>query len=203
MIRELILDSKNKFCFVENYNNDVIPMKHCNYDDAINPVYLIGEDFLNSNKEVSIKLEDIKAYMHVESEDHTLYKRFALHFKKLKDVCAVEKLSLYSPFLYKRIPIYQKIISFILNKDFDELSINDLKNLWKSYIIKYCESFENYIDSELIENTNEFYKEELLKIKEELKEIGKFKEIKAFKNKEDIINFWPTMLMPAPSFVDI
>jgi hypothetical protein len=203
MIRELILHSNKGFCFVENYNNDAIPMKHCNYDDAKNPVYLIGEDFLNSNKEVSIKLEDIKAYMHVESEDHKLYKRFALHFKTLRDVCIVEKLELDNPFLYKRIPINQKIISYILNKNYNEICLKELKDLWISYIEKFCISFESYIESELFESSNDLYKTELLKIKKDLKEIKKFKEIKAFKNKEELCKFWPALLMPSPSFVDL
>lgn len=202
MVNNLILDSKKGFCFVENHDNDAIPMINCHYDDKFNPIYLHGTDFLN-NKDVCIKIEDIKAYMHVDSEDHKLCKRFALHFKKLQDVCIVENLTLENVFLYKRISINEKIISYILNKNYNDISLEELKNLWISYIEKYCIKFESYIDSELTESSNDLYKTELLTIKEDLKNIKKHKEIKKIKNKEDLCKYWPTLLMPAPSIVNI
>lgn len=202
MLNDLISDSKNGFCFVENHNNDAIPMIDCYYDDKFNPVYIHGKDFLN-NKDASIKIEDIKAYMHVESQDHKLCKRFALHFKTLRDVCIVEKLELDNTFLYKRIPVNKKIISYILNKNYNDISLQELKDLWISYIDKYCFNFESYIDTELLDSTNDLYKTELNKIKKDLKDIKKYKEIKKFKDSEELCKFWPTLLMPAPSFVDL
>jgi len=200
MLNDLISDSKKGLCFVENHDNDTIPMIDCYYDSKLNPTLIHGTDFLN-NKDAFIKIEDIKAYMYVKSQDHKLCKRFSLHFKALKDVCVVEKLSLDSEFLYKNIPINEKIICYILNKNYNDITLQELKELWISYIQKYCNNFESYIDTELFESTNDLYKTELSKIKEDLTDIKKFKEIKKFKIKEDLIKFWPTLLMPCPSFV--
>jgi hypothetical protein len=114
-----------------------------------------------------------------------------------------ENLNLNESFLYKNLQIHEKTISLILNKQFNDISLSELKQLWISNIEIYCNKFENYIDKELNESANDLYNTELLSIKLDLKNLKKHKDINKLKTKEALFEYWPQILMPAPSFVKI
>jgi len=99
-------------------------------------------------------------------------------------------------------PLFKKIISISINCDFDEISLDILKDFWKEHILKFTNKFEEYILSEINDSDNSSYTKELKDILKNLKNIKKFKEINTISSKENLCKYWPEILMPAPSFVD-
>lgn len=162
---------------------------------------MVIHDFIN-NKPVSILHEDILYYYNFFNKTHKEYVSYLNHYKNIKDIAKVENLNLSDNFLYKDLPLSKKIISLYLNKNYDDLTLKELTDFWKIKIIEYCAKFESYIENEFKFSDNELYRSELLKIKESLELLKKFEELNKFKVKEELISYWPTILMPCPSFVE-
>ena len=197
MITELIDFSIKNQCFIVTKQNDIIPAINC----KINGLNLVMYDFLN-DKKVSIPHESISYYFNYTDETNKEYFSYKNHYKTLQDISKVENIKLTNKFLYKDISLNKKIISLYLDMHFDEIPIENLKQFWKDKISEYCDKFELYIDNEFKFTDNDLYKSELSKIKKGITTLKKFKELNVLETKEEVTKYWPTLLMPCPSFVD-
>jgi hypothetical protein len=197
VILQLIDTSIQNKCFIVTNNNDIIPAINC----KINGSNMVMYDFLH-NKKVSIPHESIIYYFNYTDENNKEYISYKTHHKTLQDIAKVENITLSNKFLYKDIPLNKKIISLYLDINYDDITIEILKEFWKTKISEYCNKFELYIDNEFKFTDNDLYRSELTKIKKSINTLRKFKELNQLKTKEEIIKYWPALLMPCPSFVD-
>lgn len=198
MISEVVNFSKNKEIFLVSTKNEFIPSTNC----KINGKNIVGYDFFN-NKTVSLNVENFNYYFYYTDKNSNEYLSLKNHHKTIQDIAKSENLILDDIFIYKNIPIQEKIISIYLNTHYDELSLLNLKEFWKSKIKQYCDKFNSYIESEFSETNNDLYKNELSTIKNNLDEIQNFKTIDEINYKEELLHYWPQILMPSPSFVKI
>jgi len=197
MLSELIELSKTEFIFVETNTNNLIPIKNC----KLNGRLIIGDDFIN-NSQFGIQIDNIIGYFSIKNENHNIILKQKNHYKNLKEIIDTDNLINYTNFFYKKMPLFKKIISISINCDFDEISLDILKDFWKEHILKFTNKFEEYILSEINDSDNSSYTKELKDILKNLKNIKKFKEINTISSKENLCKYWPEILMPAPSFVD-
>lgn len=198
MISEVVNFSKNKEIFLVSTKNEFIPATNC----RLNGENIVGYDFFN-DKTISLNIENFNYYFYYSNKTNNEYLSLKNHHKTIQDITKSENLILNECFIYKNIPIQEKIISIYLNTDYNELSLSSLKEFWKSKIKQYCNKFNSYIESEFGETNNDLYKNELSTIKNSLDEIQNFKTIDEINSKEDLLCYWPQILMPAPSFVKI
>jgi hypothetical protein len=198
-LMQLLMDSKEGFCFVETTTNDKIPFKDCELVE-MGETHLKGKDFIN-NIVNRIPISKITGTTTVGTADNILIKKETDNFLKIKEMCSAENITINASLFYKNVSIHQKIISMLLNKPYEEISLDDLKELWKKHINAYCNTFEKHIESELKEDTNDLYKTELQQILVELRVIKSFEEVNMTEDKQQLLSFWPTLLMPSPCFV--
>lgn len=198
-LMQLLIDSKQGFCFVETNTNDKIPFKDCELVE-MGQTHLEGRDFIN-NVVNRIPIASITSTTTVGTLDNNLIKKETDNFFKIKEMSKAENIPINTDLFYKNVSIHQKIISMLLNKSYEEISLDELKELWRTHINKYCNTFQEHIESELKEDTNELYRNELQQILAELRVIKCFEEINMIEAKEQLLSFWPTLLMPSPCFV--
>jgi hypothetical protein len=191
---------KEEFCFVETHINEIIPIKDCSTEEIESVLYVKGYDYIN-NRQHTFPASNIKivtttaggtAFLRIQKEN----------FTKITEMCEAENIPINPDMLYRDVPVYQKIISMLVNKKYEEISLNELKDLWKRYIEIHCTNFENYILAELSEDVNDLYKSELIAIRDQLSKIKQGTELDSIKTKEAITAYWPILLMPSPCFVN-
>ena len=198
MIKTLVIESQTKCCFIET-DKEMIPIKEC-VDTGDN---IQGIDYYN-NIPVSISKDQIHSIYYL-TDENLMFEAYQTEFNTVSDHLVVHDINIQDcrEFLYKKATLPQKVISILLKKDFNDITIDELKALWKQYIKEYCDKFNAYIESELDDTNNAEYKIEMTNLKEQLKEIQTYQEIENFEDKHELIKFWPTLLMPAPGFVDV
>jgi hypothetical protein len=192
--------SDNKVFFLVNRDGNRIPARNLLEDGH----YYIGEDFIN-NIPIKILKQNVGGYFSIIDVDpykNKMYLQIKQHFDKVKDSLIAEKVPLNSEFLYEELSPSQKILSTILNKKWEDITLSDLKHFWIVKINEYALKIREYIDSEISLADNENYKKELLIIKDELDLYNDEKYLESFQTKEELIKFWPRVLYPSPGFVE-
>jgi len=198
MLKTLVIESQTKYCFIET-NDEIIPIKDC-VEIGEN---ICGFDFYN-NIQVSVNKQCIHSVYHLERKN-LMFENYQTLFNNISDHLTVHNIKIEDcrDFLYKKIPTSQKIVSILLKKDINDITLDELKQFWKTHINEYCANFIVYIDTELNEISNDEYKKEMLSIKTQLKDIQAYKELDKIETKEALLKYWPVLLMPAPSFVEV
>lgn len=199
LLKTLIEQSKEEFCFVETHTNETIPIKDCTVEQSETETYVRGFDYIN-NRFHTFSAFNIKVITNTAS-DNTFFKLQKENFIKIAEMCEAENISINPDLLYVDLPVYQKVISMSFNKKYEEITLEELKGLWKFHIEKNCTCFENYILLELDVDVNPLYKSELLSIQAELSSLKQHAELNVIKTKERLTSYWPTILMPSPCFV--
>jgi hypothetical protein len=188
-------DSYASNCFIYTNNNDIIPVIKINFKQD----EIVGNDFFNSIN-IRIKIDSIVRY-DTTPDSNSFYKENERQFKIIRDACESDNLKLDPNFIYKDIPLYQKIISLHLSKQYNDISITELKNFWKIKINQNCDKFLGYVDSELSTCTIDMYKKELLVIKDDLLFIKSHKDLNSLETKDKVCSYWPSILSPSPNFI--
>ena len=196
-INDLRRDSYNKNCLVYTNNNDIIPIMQI----GIRGDEIIGQDYMASII-ITIKINSIIRYDCLDIRD-TFFKYYESQIKTIKDVCSSDNLKLDPTYIYKNIPLHEKLISLYISKQYSDITISELKRLWEIKLTHSCDKFLEYVDSELSTCTIELYKKELLEIKKQLEEIKQFNVLNSLQSKEDVCSYWPSIIYPAPAFVEI
>ena len=194
-INDLRRDSYNKNCLVYTNNNDIIPITQI----GIRGDEIIGQDYMTSII-IKIKINSIIRYDRLDIQD-TFFKYHESQLKIIKDVCSSDNLKLDPTYIYKNIPLHEKLISLYISKQYSDITILELKKLWEIKLTHSCDKFILYVDTELSTCSNDLYKTELSTIKESLLEIKTHKLLNSFESKDEICSYWPSIILPAPSFV--
>lgn len=168
--------------------------------------YYRGTNTIN-NIPVKVLIEDIGGHFYIDDEEplsNNTYKYIFKQFQAAGDIYEAENLSTDGPFFYANLSVSQKVICALLDKQWDLITLEELKEFWKTRIQQACVKFEEYMESELVESKdNPQFIEELNLLKNQINdEVKSFKELEEFETKEQVCRFWPTILMPAPGFVE-
>jgi hypothetical protein len=194
-IYQLRTDSYANKLFIYTNKNDIIPIIKVN----VRGDEITGKDFINSLN-ISIKIDSIVRYDCISDEDSFIIEHNREH-KILKDICDVDNLNFNLEFIYKDIPLHERIISLYLSKIYSDISLSELKKFWKLKITESCDKFIEYVNSELSTCSNDSYQFELNQIKDNLITIKSHQELNSFKSKDKVCTYWPSIILPAPSFV--
>ena len=199
---ELINCSKRPGFFLSLKDGGWIPATNISTEGT----FFVGTDYMN-NIPFKLAFEDLGGYLYLDSENPettTQYIGFKQNFKLLRESLKTEDIPFINSYLYHNLSNEQKVLCASLNKNWEEITLLELKEFWKNKINQYCIKFEQYIDNELNETKeNDSFIEELISIKNLIKNIKKMEEIEEFKTIESLCSFWPVLLMPAPGFVTI
>lgn len=202
VLAELICSSEEGICFIDTYTDETIPINNCEVEETEDSLWINGIDKLNSNH-VRINAANIKVFTSVPNPEHTVVKKAKDDYTKVTEICSTDNIPINMDLFYKDVPVYQKVISMYLNKPYGDITFDELNALWKKYIEKHCLTFEEYIIAELEQATVDLYKEELLSLQSQLQILRQHEEMYGLRTKEDLTKYWPSILMPAPSFVNI
>ena len=198
----LLEHSQHAFCLLETFAGDAIPVKNCKVEEVNDTLFIEGYDFLN-NRHNKLMTLALKGFTYITDPTLPAATQIINHFKIVNEMCEAEEIEIDLNYYYKQIPIYQKIISMYSKTAYEDVTLNELKDIWKKYITKQCIAFESYIAIELTENTdNELYRQELEAIQSTLTLLKQHEEVSSFNTKEELVKYWPSLLMPSPCFVD-
>lgn len=165
----------------------------------------------NSINDIPVKVlvEDVGGYFYINDEDvesNNMYKQLHNHYQTVIDMYTAENLSTDSRYFYADLPVSQKVICGILDKPWDQIELDELKDIWFKKITESCANFNSYIEKELEQQQDDKdnnYKQELLTIQNSLNEFKDKKFLDALSTKEELIRFWPRVLQPSPGFVSL
>ena len=77
----------------------------------------------------------------------------------------------------------------------------DVKNTWLHLIRRYRTHALSFLDTEQKEETDSEANEEIEAVKQLLRDIPQDNTLKEFKTINDVVSFWPVLLLPSPDFV--
>jgi hypothetical protein len=197
---ELIRFSKEGVCFVETHSNDTIPMRNVVTEEVGEKLWLRGLDAFN-DWENQVEATTISGFTGLDNPSNPMVGIVKNDYDNLKELCLEENLEVKKEYFYKNLPVYQRAISLCLDKHYETLTLNELKEFWKQSVEKYCFAFETHITSELQDESAKLHEDELQAIRDMFSAIRQHEEISSFNTKEELLSFWPVLLMPAPLFV--
>lgn len=201
LLASLLSVPEDKICFVETNTNDIIPFQNSKKEEDEEGEYWVeGYDIFNNthNKILASNIIIIKTF---DSKDNTFFIHQKQMFNNLTELCAQQGKPMNKEFIYKNIPIHEKAVSLCLDKSYNEITFEELKQFWKDSIEKRCASLESDVISEFQNEDIESFKEEIDALKSLFFDIKKHQELNQFTSKEEIISFWPPLLAPSPIFV--
>ena len=90
-------------------------------------------------------------------------------------------------------------------EDFENNSqsvLPDIKELWKRKIEEHKLEILKYLNSEIDANSSVYDKETVEEIKDLISNFNADDDLKLISSKEELFEYWPTLLLPAPDFVN-
>ena len=147
VLSELVRFSKQGFCFVETHNNDSIPMKDVEVIETNEDLFLKGLDSFNDITN-TIFATSVKGFTGLDNPEHYIVEKAKYYFEDIRKFCTEENLQLNPEFLYKDVPIYEKVISLAMGKHYKDITVEELAQHWKTCIEKCCVAIENEIISD-------------------------------------------------------
>lgn len=84
----------------------------------------------------------------------------------------------------------------------DENSLSHIKKIWKNKIESHKTEILNYLDGEIESNDAHCDVETIQEIKDLITNFDASEELNSLKTKEEVFQYWPTLLLPAPDFVN-
>lgn len=188
--QNIINTSKEHVCMLFT-QDEIIPFRNGELQSTI----IKGEDFIN-NKIISIEKSCIQSFTYYTDANDNHITQIIERFEKVKEYVDVDKVA--QSVLYKNTPLYELIISCILNKSYDSISVSELKVLWLEYIRKQANILLIHIEQE----TDLVQDDSLLQSRNTLNHLKTGKELLQLKTKEDVCVYWPDILAPYPNFVN-
>tara|TARA_R110000824_G_scaffold89723_1_gene219724 strand:- start:419 stop:1252 length:834 start_codon:yes stop_codon:yes gene_type:complete len=85
--------------------------------------------------------------------------------------------------------------------DLYKKKLADVKNTWLHLIRRYRTHALSFLDTEQKEETDSEANEEIEAVKQLLRDIPQDNTLKEFKTINDVVSFWPVLLLPSPDFV--
>ena len=88
-------------------------------------------------------------------------------------------------------------------EDNSENTLTKLKQFWKKQIELHNQQTLDYINKELIASENDSFSEESInEIKELIFNYDSTLDLDQISSKQELFEFWPTILLPAPDFIN-
>ena len=85
--------------------------------------------------------------------------------------------------------------------DLYKKKLTDVKATWLDLIRRYRNHALSFLDTEQNEETDKETNEEIEAVKQLLRDIPQDNSLEEFKTIDDVVSFWPVLLLPAPDFV--
>jgi hypothetical protein len=130
-------------------------------------------------------------------EDFQLYKNKAINFQNFEDFYFDPEVDL------QKLKVCATLEMSSLNEleDHSEEALLRLKTFWKNQIELHRHQTIQHIDTELLHNSM-FDRETIEEIKNLVLEYDPDSELSQIQTKQELFEFWPTLLLPAPDFIN-
>jgi len=193
----LIETSQKQYCIAILKDNKKYPIQKCTLIGNV----VSGFDFINETL-VQIPVNDIIGLAHTDDIENKQYLHLRWDFEICKDICKDLDVDYNSKYFYCFNNGFEKAFSIILDKPFQDITLQELKTFWQLHIDKFIAKFKTYIEDEISKSQDVEFNSELNTI---IKNIDKIcaNELEQIADIPQLIEFWPQLLFPPPSFVKL
>jgi len=196
-INFLIEASKTQYCIAVLKNNKKYPIQNCLVREGL--VY--GFDFINE-QQIQMLVDDVIGVVHTDDKESKQFLHLRWDFEICKDICKDLGVDHNREYFYCFNNGFEKAFSIILNKPFQDITIEELKSFWQIHINKFIARYKSYMADEISKSCDAAFNNELSNVIENI-DVWCLNELERVDSISQLIEFWPQLLFPPPSFVKL